>query len=82
VNDFVLVMTVAGVVLLFLVAEITAAVLPLFIVIIMVPPEERLALAQLMAATDSSHKLRLWPTLRAAVVARRQVCNCGAHAQR
>jgi hypothetical protein len=79
VNEFVLVLTVAAVVMLFLLAEITAATLPLLIMIIMVPPEERPALAQLVAAIDSSHKLRLWTTLRAAVIARRQTCKCGMH---
>jgi hypothetical protein len=54
------------------VAELVAAVLPVVIVIAMVPPHERDALARLLAVCDSSPKLRLWPTLRVAVRARRE----------
>jgi hypothetical protein len=39
---------------------------------VLVPPEERDGLAQLIAAADSSRKLRLWPALRAAVAGRRR----------
>jgi putative exporter of polyketide antibiotics len=71
-GHFALVMTVAAVVTLFLFAEIAAAVLPIFIVIVMVPPPERHGLAELLAVTDNSRKLRLWPALVVAVAARRR----------
>ena len=70
-NEFAVVLVVAAVVVLLLIVEITAAVLPILIVIFAVPPEERHGLAELIAATDSSRKLRLWPALRVAVAARR-----------
>jgi hypothetical protein len=62
---------VAVLVLLFVVTELTAAVLPLLLVVTMVPPEERRTLADLIAATDSSHRIRFWPALRVAVGAQR-----------
>jgi uncharacterized membrane protein len=71
-HDFALVMLVAGIVVLFLIVEVVAAVLPILVVIVLVPPEERDGLAQLIAAADSSRKLRLWPALRAAVASRRR----------
>jgi len=52
--------------------ELLAAALPVVIVIAAVPPEERDGLARLLAACDSSRKLRVWPALRAAVQARRE----------
>lgn len=60
------------VVLVVVVLEMLAAVLPLVIVVMFVPPGERAGLADLLAAVDSSPKLRLWPAVRAAVVARRR----------
>lgn len=51
--------------------ELVAAALPVIIVIATVPPHEREELAKLLAACDSSRKLRLWPALRIAVRARR-----------
>jgi hypothetical protein len=54
------------------VTELVAAALPVVIIIAMVPPEEREGLARLVAACDSSRKLRLWPALRLAVRARRR----------
>lgn len=62
---------VAAVVLVVAVMEVLAAVLPLVIVVTLVPHEERPALAELLAAADSSRRLRLWPALRCAVSARR-----------
>jgi hypothetical protein len=53
------------------VAEVLAAVLPLVIVLTFVPPEQRDPLARLLAACDSSRRLRFWPALRVAVRARR-----------
>ena len=53
-------------------AEVLAAVLPMIIIITMVPSQERAELAQLMAAADSSHRLRVWSALRVAVLARRR----------
>jgi hypothetical protein len=52
--------------------EIITAVLPVIIVIAAVPPHEREGLARLLATCDSSRKLRLWPALRMAVMARRE----------
>ncbi|GID27209.1 hypothetical protein [Paractinoplanes brasiliensis] len=62
---------VAAVVGLVVICELLAAVIPVIVVIAFVPPEERHTLADLLAATDSSRRLRLWPALRAAVAARR-----------
>jgi putative exporter of polyketide antibiotics len=59
------------VVILAVLAEVVSAVLPIVIVLTMVPPEERHGLAELLAAADSSRKLRLWSALRVAVLARR-----------
>jgi hypothetical protein len=52
--------------------ELVAAALPVVIVLAVVPPEEREGLAKLLAACDSSRKLRLWRTLRLAVRTRRE----------
>jgi hypothetical protein len=60
-------------VVLVLVVEIVAATVPMLIVITMVPPDEREALARLLAAADSSRRLRLWPALRAAATARQSI---------
>jgi len=58
-------------VLLIIFTELLTAVLPIIIVLAVVPPEERHGLAELIAACDSSRRLRLWPALRVAVLARR-----------
>jgi hypothetical protein len=71
-NEFAVLAAVAALVLLFVLAEVIAAVLPLIIVVTLVPPEQRRELAELLAACDSSRRLRIWPALRAAVRARRQ----------
>lgn len=71
-NELAILVAVAVLVMLFVLAEIAAAVLPLIIVLTMVPPEQRQSLAELIAACDSSRRLRLWPALRTAVKARRQ----------
>ena len=63
---------IALLVLLFVLSEIVAAVLPLVIVLMAVPAREREALARVLAALDSSRRLRLWTTLRFAVTMRRQ----------
>jgi hypothetical protein len=70
-NEFAVLAAVAACVMLFVVAEIAAAALPLVLVIALVPPHQREELAKLLAACDSSRKLRLWTALRAAVKARR-----------
>jgi hypothetical protein len=67
-----LVIIVVGVLLVLILTELVAAALPVVIIIAAVPPEEREGLARLLAACDSSRKLRLWPALRAAVQARRE----------
>jgi hypothetical protein len=77
VNEFAVLAAIAALVMLFVLAEIASAVLPIIIVVALVPPEDRDALAKVIAACDSSHKLRIWPALRAAVKARR--CGCGAN---
>ncbi len=71
-NDLTVVAAVAGLVMLFVLAEIATAVLPLILVVALVPPEQRRDLADVLAAYDSSRKLRLWPALRAAVKVRRE----------
>jgi hypothetical protein len=45
--------------------------LPLFLVITMVPHQERAQLAEVIAAIDRGRRLQLWPALRAAIAARR-----------
>ncbi|GGK85339.1 hypothetical protein [Mangrovihabitans endophyticus] len=62
---------VAVLVMLFVLAEIAGAVLPLIIVMTLVPPDERDGLARVLAASDSSRKPRLWRALRVAVKERR-----------
>jgi hypothetical protein len=54
------------------ITEVVAAILPLILVVALVPRDERRDLADLLAAADSSRRLRLWPALRVAVVARRR----------
>ena len=53
------------------VVELAAAVLPLVIILTFVPPGERAALTELIAATDSSRRLRIGRALRLAVEMRR-----------
>lgn len=60
------------------VGEVLAAVLPLIIVIALVPPEQRPELAKVLAAVDSSRRLRFWSALRVAVRVRRQAASSGA----
>ncbi|MEV0897103.1 hypothetical protein [Actinoplanes sp. NPDC049802] len=69
--EYALTVAVAAVVILVVLTEIAAAVLPILIVLLFVPPHERDSLARLLAVCDSSRRLRLWPALRAAVRARR-----------
>jgi hypothetical protein len=71
VNSLAVPATVAAVVVLLVVTELLTAVLPLIIVLVMVPPEERHGVAELLAAADSSRRLRFWRALRVAVLARR-----------
>ena len=71
-NEFAVLAAVAALVMLFVLVEVASAVLPLIIVLTLVPPGERQELANLIAACDSSHKLRIWPALRIAVQARRR----------
>lgn len=69
-TDYTIIVAVGALALIIL-TELVAAALPMVIVIAMVPPEEREALARLLAVCDHSRKLRLWPALRMAVRARR-----------
>ena len=66
-----LVIIAMGALVILVLTELLAAALPVIIVIALVPPEEREGLAKLLAACDSSRRLRLWPALRLAVRARR-----------
>lgn len=68
----VLILVVATVVLAVVGIEMLTAVLPLLIVVIFVPPGERAGLAAVLAAADCSPRLRLWPAVNAAVLARRR----------
>jgi hypothetical protein len=71
--EYLFLLTLVIVVLLVIaVLEVLAAVLPMLIVVLFVPPAERFGLAALLAAADSSARLRLWPALRLAVIARRR----------
>ncbi|HET6534405.1 MAG TPA: hypothetical protein VFH03_27805 [Actinoplanes sp.] len=70
-NEFAVLAAVTALVMLFVLAEIAAAVLPLIIVLTLVAPEQRQSLADVLAACDSSRKLRIWTALRVAVKARR-----------
>jgi hypothetical protein len=70
-NEFTVLCAVVALIGLFVTMEIVSAVLPLILVLALVPPQDRAGLAQVIAAADSSRKLRLWPALRLAVAARR-----------
>lgn len=63
---------VALIVVLIVLSEILAAVIPLIIVLTCVPAEERDGLARVLAAIDSSRRLRAWSALKLAVTLRRQ----------
>jgi hypothetical protein len=65
-------LTIVAALMVIVVTEIVAAVLPLILVVALVPRDERRDLAELLAAADSSRRLRLWPALRVAVAARRR----------
>lgn len=67
----IVIVAIALVVVLCVTAELLSAVVPLLLVIAFVAPEDRPALAAVLAAADSSHRLRFWPALQAAVAARR-----------
>lgn len=71
-NEFSVLVAVAALVVLLVFSEIVAAALPIIIVVALVPPQERDDLAKVLAACDSSRRLRLWPALRTAVEARRR----------
>lgn len=70
-NEFEVLCAVVVLIAMFLTVEVASAVLPIVVVITFVPPEQRPALAHLIATVDSSHKFRLWRALRLAVQARR-----------
>jgi hypothetical protein len=70
-STFAAVIAIAVLVSLIIIVELVAAVVPIIVIVTLVPAEERIALAQLLANADSSRRLRLWPALRAAVIARR-----------
>jgi len=71
-TDPVLVLAAIGTLVVLLLTELVAAVLPILVVVALVPPEERGELADLLAAADSRRRLRLWRALRVAVHARRR----------
>jgi hypothetical protein len=63
---------VAALVFLIVVSEIVCALVPILVVVTLVPPAERKGLAEVLAAADSSRRLRFWRALRVAVAVRRQ----------
>lgn len=67
-----LILVVAFVVFAVTAFEMLAAVLPLVIVMLFVPPGERAELAAVLAAADSSPRLRFWSAANVAVLARRR----------
>jgi hypothetical protein len=71
-HTLVIVAGVMAFVLLVVLVELAAALLPLVFVVLCVPPEQRPELARLLAVVDSSPKLRLWRALRLAALARRR----------
>jgi hypothetical protein len=71
-NGFVVAAVIAVLIMLVVLSEIAAATLPLVIIMTLVPPDQRHGLAELIAAADSSRRLRLWPALRVSVAARRR----------
>ena len=71
-NEFAILAAVAVLVVLLVFSEIVAAVLPIAIIVACVPPDERDALARVVAWCDSFSRLRRWPGLRLAVKARRR----------
>jgi hypothetical protein len=71
-DHFVIVLVVGPLIAIVAVTEVLAAILPLLVVVLLVPPEQRAQLAELVAAADSSRRLRLWPALRLAATARRE----------
>ncbi len=71
-SDLAVVGLVVGVLMLLVLIELAVAAVPLLIVVTLVPPAERPALAACLAAADSRRRLRLWPALRLAVAARRE----------
>jgi hypothetical protein len=72
VSDLAVIGLVAAVLMVIVLLEMLSAAVPLLIVVTLVPPAERQALADCLAAADSRRRLRLWPALRAAAQARRQ----------
>jgi hypothetical protein len=71
VPDFLTLGMVFGLLAALLLTELVAAIAPVLIVVFFVPPDERPALAAVIAAADSRPRLRVWRALRVAVVARR-----------
>jgi hypothetical protein len=71
-DNVTILVAVVAVILLVIFVEVLSAVLPIVIVLALVPPAERHGLAELLAAADSSPKLRLWSALKVATLARRR----------
>jgi len=63
---------VAALVLTIVISEVVCALLPLLVVVTLVPASERKGVAEVLAATNRSPRVRLWPALHAAVTARRR----------
>jgi hypothetical protein len=72
-RELAIIVVLGALIILIILSELAAAAIPLLIIVTMVPHDERHRLAELVAATDSSRKLRFWPALKVAVVARRSV---------
>jgi hypothetical protein len=70
-NQISVLAAVSALVMLFVLTEVAAAAVPLILVLALVPPEQRRDLAGVLAAIDSSPKLRLWSALRVAAARRR-----------
>lgn len=67
-----LVVVALGCLMFIVITEVVVAIVPLLLVLALVPRDERRELAEVLAALDSRRRLRLWPTLRYAVNARRK----------
>ncbi|WP_305786814.1 hypothetical protein [Symbioplanes lichenis] len=74
-SDLAVIGLVAAVLMFIVLIELLSAAVPLLIVVTLVPPAERPALADCLAAADSRRRLRLWPALRAAAEARRRTAH-------
>lgn len=80
-DDYLIVLLITALVLIVVSLEIMAAVLPILIIVIMVPPEDRAALAHLIAVTGGTNRFGLGSAVHTAMVARRLKTSDGADPQ-